>query len=162
MAKDELKEDMKICDPACGVGKFPLEFVKNKISDLFSVNKEKKIEQKVQIIGFDRGFDKDEQKTIILAKTNMLIYFSELIRNNVELTEEFAKIFNNSFILKTDSILGTLAETTKHKNKYDLILTNPPYAMSGSSNLKQEIAEKSNLKDYYKVNAMGVEGLFME
>lgn len=47
------------------------------------------------------------------------------------------------------------------ENEYDLILTNPPYVTSGSSNLKEEIA-KSDLKDYYKINAIGVEGLFME
>ena len=34
---DEPKEWMKICDPACGVGKFPLEFIKDKIDKLFLV-----------------------------------------------------------------------------------------------------------------------------
>jgi hypothetical protein len=43
-----------------------------------------------------------------------------------------------------------------------LILTNPPYVTSGSSNLKDEISKDSELKNYYKTNAMGVEGLFME
>lgn len=45
---------------------------------------------------------------------------------------------------------------------YDLILTNPPYVMEGSSNLKEEIQKNNDLKKYYKVNAIGVEGLFME
>ena len=45
---------------------------------------------------------------------------------------------------------------------YDLILTNPPYVMSGSSNLKEEIAKQSELKDYFSISAMGIEGLFME
>ena len=43
-----------------------------------------------------------------------------------------------------------------------MILTNPPYVTSGSSNLKEEISKNSKLEKYYKVNAMGVEGLFME
>jgi hypothetical protein len=39
----------------------------------------------------------------------MLIYFCELIKDNPEYTKEFAKLFNDSFILKTNSILGTLS-----------------------------------------------------
>ncbi|MDR0296562.1 MAG: SAM-dependent methyltransferase [Rickettsia sp.] len=159
MAEDELKEGMTICDPACGVGKFPLEFIKDDLDELFKVENNKII-QKVKIVGFDKGFDKDEQKTIILAKANMLIYFCELIKDNIGLTREFAKIFNDSFILKTNSILGTLSEA--EEEKYDLILTNPPYVTSGSSNLKEEITKNTTLKNYYKINAMGVEGLFME
>lgn len=159
MAEGELREGMKICDPACGVGKFPLEIIKDKLDKLFTIESGK-IHQKIKIIGFDKGFDKDEQKTIILAKANMLIYFCELIKDNVGLTKEFANIFNESFVLKTNSILGTLSEPTE--NEYDLILTNPPYVTSGSSNLKEEIVKNIKLKNYYKVNAMGVEGLFME
>ncbi len=171
MAEGELKDGGKICDPACGVGKFPLEFVKENLKNFYSVGefeiekdgkktKEKQIKSNVKIVGFDKGFDKDEQKTIILAKANMLIYFCELIKENPEYTKQFADLFNQSFILKTNSILGTLSEPTE--NEYDLILTNPPYVTSGSSNLKEEIAKNSTLKNYYKTNAMGVEGLFME
>ena len=159
MAQTDIKEGMKICDPACGVGKFPLEYIKENLNELFKI-KNGKIESKVKIIGFDKGFDKDEQKTIILAKANMLIYFCELIKENPDNTQEFSNLFNESFILKTNSILGTLSEPIK--NEYDLILTNPPYVTSGSSNLKEEIAKNIALKNYYKVNAMGVEGLFME
>ena len=159
MAEGVLKENMTICDPACGVGKFPLEFVKENLDKLFEL-KNGRIESKVKIIGFDKGFDKDEQKTIILAKANMLIYFCELIKDNPEYTKEFAQLFNDSFILKTDSILGTLSEPSK--DKYDLILTNPPYVTSGSSNLKEEISKSTTLRNYYKTNGMGVEGLFLE
>lgn len=34
--------------------------------------------------------------------------------------------------------------------------------MSGSSNLKEEIAKQQELKEYFAVSAMGIEGLFME
>jgi len=159
MAISELREDMKICDPACGVGKFPLEFIKERIEEFFPIEGNK-IKQKIQIIGFDKGFDEGEQKTIILAKANMLIYFCDLIKENKGMTREFSNLFNNTFTLKTKSILGTLSETIR--DEYDLILTNPPYVTSGVSNLKNEISENLNLKDYYKINAMGVEGLFME
>ncbi len=159
MASNEIKEGAVICDPACGVGKFLLEPVKSKLSDLYQIT-DTKVIPKITIRGFDKGFDKDEQKTIILAKANMLIYFSDLIKENPHLTKEFSKLFNETFNLKTNSILGTLSEPVK--NEYDLILTNPPYVTSGSSNLKEEISKDKELENYYKINGMGVEGLFME
>jgi len=159
MAKDDIKDGAKICDPACGVGKFLLEPIVTKLDYLFPV-KAGEIKPKVTIHGFDKGFDKDEQKTIILAKANMLIYFSDLIKDNPGLTKNFSDLFNSSFTLKTNSILGTLSEPVE--SEYDLILTNPPYVTSGSSNLKEEIKKDGELVDYYKINALGVEGLFME
>ena len=154
----DIKEGDKVCDPACGVGKFLLEPIANNLERFYKI-KNGKIEEKIYISGFDKGFDTEEQKTIILAKANMLIYFSDLIKKHPNITNEFSKLFNKSFLLKTNSILGTLAEEVN--NEYDWILTNPPYVMTGSSNLKEEIA-KSKLESYYKINAMGVEGLFME
>ncbi len=159
MAKSEIKAGIKMCDPACGVGKFILEPIVNDL-DYFYEIKNNKIIPKIKIFGFDKGFDKDEQKTIILAKANMLIYFSDLIKENPGLSKEFAKLFNESFTLKTNSILGTLSEPVK--DEFDLILTNPPYVTSGSSNLKEEIRKDSTLTNYYKINALGVEGLFVE
>lgn len=159
MAKDDIKVGAKICDPACGVGKFLLEPVITKLDQFYEIKKGKLI-PKITIHGYDKGFDKDEQKTIILAKANMLIYFSDIIKENSGITTEFAQLFNDSFLLKTNSILGTLSEPVE--NEYDLILTNPPYVTSGSSNLKEEIKKDGTLVNYYKINAIGVEGLFME
>ena len=159
MAKDDVKVDSKICDPACGVGKFLLEPIFTKLDQFYKV-KNGKLKSKITIHGYDKGFDKDEQKTIILAKANMLIYFSDLLKENPNITDQFADLFNNSFILKTNSILGTLSDAVE--NEYDLILTNPPYVTSGSSNLKEEVKKDGDLVNYFKVNAMGVEGLFME
>jgi len=159
MAKDDIKVGAKICDPACGVGKFLLEPVITKLDQFYEIKKGKLI-PKITIHGYDKGFDKDEQKTIILAKANMLIYFSDIIKENPSITTEFADLFNDSFLLKTNSILGTLSEPVE--NEYDLILTNPPYVTSGSSNLKEEIKKDGTLVNYYKINAIGVEGLFME
>jgi type I restriction-modification system DNA methylase subunit len=159
MAKDDIKVGSKICDPACGVGKFLLEPIFTKLDQFYEV-KNGKLKPKVTIRGFDKGFDKDEQKTIILAKANMLIYFSDLLKENPNITTQFADLFNESFLLKTNSILGTLSDAVE--NEYDLILTNPPYVTSGSSNLKEEVKKDGDLVNYFKVNAMGVEGLFME
>ena len=155
----ELIPGMKICDPACGVGKFLLEPILHDLHRFYTVDGDRLVPQ-ITLAGFDKGFDKDEQKTIILAKANMLIYMSGLIRDNPGMTKEFAKLFNDTFLLQTNSILGTLARP--EKEIYDLILTNPPYVMSGSSNLKEEISKSTELKDHYKISAMGIEGLFME
>ena len=76
------------------------------------------------------------------------------------MTSDFSNLFNKSFVLKTNSILGTLSASTE--NEYDLILTNPPYVLSGSSNLKEEIKKDGELENYFKISASGVEGLFME
>ena len=158
MAKDDIKAGCKICDPASGVGKFLLEAVKPQLNRFYKV-KSNILTSDIEIFGYDIGFDKDEQKTIILAKANMMIYFSELIRDHKGITKHFAELFNTSFELKKNSILGTLA--VKEENKYDLILSNPPYVTSGSSNIKEEIKRKG-LSSHYKINAMGLEGLFME
>lgn len=155
----ELSPGMKICDPVCGVGKFLLEPILHDLHRFYVVNDDK-LEPQITLAGFDKGFDKDEQKTIILAKANMLIYMSGLIKEHPGLTKEFAKLFNDTFLLQTNSILGTLARP--EKEQYDLILTNPPYVMSGSSNLKEEIAKQAELKEYFNISAMGIEGLFME
>lgn len=150
---------MKVCDPACGVGKFLLEPILSDMNKFFFV-KDGKLESNVTLVGYDKGFDKEEQKTIILAKANMLIYMSNLIKENHDITQQFADVFNKTFYLQTNSILGTLAKPILET--YDLILTNPPYVMNGSSNLKEEISKTEELKNYYKINAMGIEGLFME
>ena len=160
MAKDDIKAGYKICDPACGVGKFLLEAVK-KHSDFYEI-KQEVLHPKVEIFGFDKGFEGkgEEQKTIIMAKANMLIYFSDLLKENPAITKEFAKLFNDSFKLKTNSILGTLADPVE--NEYDLILTNPPYVTTGVSALKEEIRKNGALSNYYKLLGAGAEGLFME
>ena len=160
----DIEPGMKICDPACGVGKFLLEPILHNLNRLYVVSADEagneKLLPQISLSGFDKGFDKDEQKTIILAKANMLIYMSGMIKEHPGLTKQFAELFNNTFTLQTNSILGTLAKPITEE--YDLILTNPPYVMSGSSNLKEEISKDDTLKKYFSISAMGIEGLFME
>ena len=161
MAESEIKDGITICDPACGVGKFLLEplLINNNIEDFYEV-KNNKLISKIKLVGIDKGFDHEEQKTIILAKANMLIYLSDMIRKHSDIAPEFSKLFNETFELKTKNILGTLRDVS-YEGTIDLILTNPPYVTTGSSNLKEEIV-KSGITKNYPTNAMGVEGLFME
>ena len=161
MAESDIKPNITICDPACGVGKFLLEplLINDNIERFYKVENGE-LKCNIKLLGMDKGFDKEEQKTIILAKANMLIYLSDMIRQHSDITSQFSKLFNDTFELKTKNILGTLRDTN-YINNIDLILTNPPYVTSGSSNLKEEII-KSGIQNHYKINAMGVEGLFME
>lgn len=159
---EKLPEGSEVCDPACGVGGFILEPMKvkeNGVNFYYEVTGST-IKPRLKFYGFDKGFEKEEQLTIILAKANMLIFLSELLKGNPTLSVEFSRRFNATFKLLSKTILGTLARM--EKNRYDLILTNPPYVTSGSSNYKEAIKNDSKLNDFYKINAMGVEGLFLE
>lgn len=153
----EVKEGMKICDPACGVGKFLLEAVLADVDSLYKVNGDT-LEKKVELFGFDRISEDNSDRTIILAKANMLIYFSKLISENpsVKMTKQIAEeLLNKSFKVKKSN-LGTL-ENCKC-NEYDLILTNPPYIVNGSSDIKNAAIATGN----YDCNGLGLEALFLE
>lgn len=159
---DKLENGAEICDPACGVGGFLLEPIKltdEGVGAFYSV-KGGDLVPRFNFTGFDKGFEKEEQLTIILAKANMLIFLSELLTKNPTLSTEFSRVFNSTFKLLSNTVLGTLSKT--EEEKYDLILTNPPYVTSGSSNYKEAIKNDSRLSHYYRVNGIGVEGLFME
>ncbi|TAH33352.1 N-6 DNA methylase [Candidatus Saccharibacteria bacterium] len=159
---ENLEEGSEVCDPACGVGGFLLEPIKlknNGVNYYYKVENDKLV-PRFKMSGFDKGFEKEEQLTIILAKANSLIFLSELLKDNPTLSVEFANVFNDTFKLLSDSILGTLSFV--ERDKYDLILTNPPYVTSGSSNYKEAINKDGDLEDFYRVQGIGVEGLFME
>lgn len=159
---ETLPEGSEVCDPASGVGGFLLEPIKLKADGLnfyYKVEHDKLI-PRFNFTGFDKGFDKEEKLTIILAKANSLIFLSELLKDNPTISVQFANVFNKTFKLLSSTILGTLAFTDK--DKYDLILSNPPYVTSGSSNYKEAIKNDAVLSDFYKVQGIGVEGLFTE
>lgn len=155
---DAISQDAVICDPFCGVGGFLLEFVNE--YDVFKkqyvpVNGE--IHPKFTLLGYDKGSDeKDDQRTIILAKANMLIYLSDLLAKYKSSTKTFAdEVFNKVFhLVKTN--LGTFG--LNQKERYDLILTNPPYVTSGVSAIKAEIKE-NGLDEIYNTTGNGLEGL---
>ncbi|MCR5349800.1 MAG: SAM-dependent methyltransferase [Acholeplasmatales bacterium] len=152
----DLKPGMKVCDPACGVGKFLLESVGNRIGEFYEYDsKNKKINLGISLTGYDKYSEDNGDKTIILAKANAIIYFSKMLSENS--SPEFAKqisteFLNKSFILKR-STLGTL--DTIEENKYDLILANPPYVVNGS-------AEMRKLTTDYKWGGLGIESMFLE
>ena len=103
----DITPGMKICDPACGVGEFLLEPILHDLHRFYKVE-DGELKPQITLSGFDKGFDKDEQKTIILAKANMLIYMSGLLREHPEMTDKFAILFNDTFLLQTNGFAGTI------------------------------------------------------
>jgi type I restriction-modification system DNA methylase subunit len=159
---DKLPDGAEICDPACGVGGFilePLKVRENGVDFYYQIIGDE-IKSKYVFHGYDKGFEKDEQLVIILAKANMLIFLSDLLKQNPTLVKKFGELFNSTFKLLSNTILGTLAKA--EYDRYDLILTNPPYVTSGSSNYKDAIKADSEKAEFYKVNGAGVESLFLE
>ena len=158
-----LKANAKICDPFCGVGGFLLEAI-NLNQNLKNQFKPKngKIEQKIFLYGFDQGTDeKEDERTVILAKANMLIYLSDLISefHTEDEIKLFSSIINNTFELVRDN-LGTLKFNFSN-NGYDIILSNPPYVSKGSKSIKNEIINRG-FSDLYTFNGTGIEGQCVE
>ena len=163
MAKvEKLGNWARVCDPFCWVWGFPLEVIAKRKNKDFVI-KNNSISQKIEYFGFDKwSSEKDSERTIILAKANMLIYLSELIKEYPNLTKEFSNIFNKTFKLKKWT-LWTLADVwNKEDDKFDLIITNPPYVTAWSGILKEEIAKDQEKQDFYKTNWRWVETLATE
>jgi type I restriction enzyme M protein len=131
---NSLTSGARICDPFCGVGGFILETIVGnpQIYEEY-VPRNGVVAPRITLVGFDKGTDeKDDERTIILAKANMLIYFSDLLvkYNSPKLLKAFADgAFNKAFTL-IRSNLGTFGRW--EEDPFDLILTNPPYVTSGS------------------------------
>jgi type I restriction-modification system DNA methylase subunit len=151
---ERLSDGAKVSDPACGVGGFVLEpYITKRSKDYFFDDGQ--LKSRLDYSGYDR-----DQKTIILAKANMLIHINELLGTHPESTLAFSSVINRTFNSIHKSVLGSLSLTPI--DEYDLIMTNPPYVMTGTSKYKEFIQENGALSNFYSVNALGVEGLFVE
>lgn len=161
---NSLNKGARICDPFCGVGGFLLETISMNPNIFKGFEpSDGKISPTITIIGYDKGTDeKDDERTIILAKANMLIYFSDLLakyHSPTHLKSFSENAFNKVFhLLKTN--LGTFGKIDD--SPYDLILTNPPYVTSGSKTIKESIASDKDLHKYYSYNGRGTESLAIE
>lgn len=152
----DIRENMKICDPACGVGKFLLEAVEDKIPNFYKYSdKDEKIIKKISLTGYEKMMSEGDDITIILAKANMLIYFSEFFqgRTKAQINQLAEELLNETFV-SSKKMLGTLSEI--EKDKYDLILANPPYYQS------KAMSDEAKALGGYDLGASGVEGLFLE
>lgn len=160
----DLRPGDRMCDPFCGVGGFLLEAIaeNNNLLQQF-----KPVGGKVcpQIVfrGYDKGTDeKEDERTIILAKANMLVYLSDILSayHSEDYLREFANNAFNTVFHLIRSNLGTY-ELVDPDEKYDLILTNPPYVTSGSASIKNAI-EAANLGNHYARGGRGTESLAIQ
>ncbi len=159
-----LRAGDSICDPFCGVGGFLLEAIAendNLLQQFKPVDGH--VRPQITFRGYDKGTDeKDDERTIILAKSNMLVYLSDLLceyRSEAYL-EEFARnAFNEVFHL-IRSNLGTY-ERVAPDEKYSLIITNPPYVTSGSASIKAAI-DDAGLNEHYSHGGRGTESLAIQ
>lgn len=143
---------MKICDPASGVGKFLLEAASNVPFEV----KNGKLVAGVELYGFEKQMSGKDDITTILAKANMLIYFSKLFKdnNNIEEVQYLAKELLNKVFYSSKKALGTLDNL--EENKYELILANPPYYQDAT------ITKLASDTGFYTAKGNGVEALFLE
>ncbi len=152
----EVTEGMKICDPACGVGKFLLESVEDHLEDFFYVGDHGELIQKVKLVGYDKLMADNDDITIILAKANMLIYFSKLFteNNSPQKVQQFAiDLLNGTFKL-SKALLGTLEHV--EENTYDVIFANPPFYQ------EKLLTDEAKRINQYTWNGTGIEALFLE
>lgn len=158
-----LREGDSLCDPFCGVGGFLLEAIvenENLLQEFEPRNG--KVTPKIVIRGYDKGTDeKDDERTIILAKANMLVYLSDLLSDyhSEAHLKEFARAFNSVFRLLRSN-LGTFGRVGEDE-RYNLIVTNPPYVTSGSASIRAAI-DSEGLGEYYPNGGRGTEALAIQ
>ena len=158
-----LQSGNRVCDPFCGVGGFLLELIVGNPHIMAEFEpRDGNVAPAIDIVGYDKGTDElEDERTIILAKANMLIYMSDFLARYQ--STEFLRTFTinalNRIFTLLRSNLGTFARIDDAK--YDLILTNPPYVTSGSGSLKQAISDEG-LSGYYDASGRGTESLAIQ
>lgn len=159
----DVREGMSICDPACGVGKFLLEASLKIPTPFFFENGIFK--SSVKLIGLEKRMeDNNDDLTAILAKSNLLLFYSDLFKNNSDDSSKIqilAQELLNKVIKSSHSTLGTLEHLTPEE--YDLILANPPYYRSAkiTEESKSVYIEGTETKAY-SCGGQGIETLFVE
>jgi len=151
------QKDKSICDPACGVGGFLLEpllqenWLKNNL-----IIEDNKICWKIELVGMEV-----DRQTNILSKANMLIHLAETYKELTKKQKQLFVDFMNKTFLLTDhtKVLGSLK--FPQKDRFDLILTNPPFTVRGTRVIKEQIAESQELKELYNQAGIGTESLFL-
>lgn len=160
----KLRPGDSVCDPFCGVGGFLLEAIaeNENLMRQFRPNNGK-VRPQITFCGYDKGTDeKEDERTVILAKANMLVYLSDLLfeyRSEAYLREFSKNAFNAVFHLLRSN-LGTY-ERVDSDELYDLILTNPPYVTSGSASIKSAL-EAAGIAAHYSDGGRGTESLAIQ
>lgn len=159
----DIREGMSICDPACGVGKFLLEAASKVPNSFYFENGV--LKNKLSLFGMEKRMeDNNDDLTTILAKSNFLIYYSDLFKNNSDSTAKIQKLAGellNTTIKSSHSTLGTLENLTHER--FDLILANPPYYQSAAiTEASKTVKISGSTSKAYITGGRGIESLFTE
>lgn len=124
-----------------------------------------KLKAKIELVGMEKKMeDNTYDLTTILAKSNMLIYYSDLFKNNcdsIEKIQELSEQLLNKVITSSHTTLGTLENL--YLDKYDLILANPPYYQSAAiSEASKSVKIYGTETKAYTSGGRGIEALFTE
>ncbi|QTN20046.1 SAM-dependent DNA methyltransferase [Brevundimonas sp. AJA228-03] len=149
-----LSAGREICDPASGVGGFVLEQMAHDLDSQWTVDGDDLTPTQhwhaYEIVA----------KTAILAKANALVHCGDLLAHQPSRVPSFAKWLNEVFVCKEKTSLGALEDMSKQK--YDMILTNPPFVVSGSADIAKLVKRTNTRAKYFGRKYSGVEGLFVQ
>lgn len=151
---DALTPGKIILDPACGVGGFLLESFARDLQGQWTAT-DKTLKPKHTWLGYDRDW-----KTTVLGKANALVHCGQLLANRPQRVRAFAKWVNNVFTCDQKSALGSLDRLLE--SRADVILTNPPYVVSGAKDVQKIIRKKNKYRKYFECKSTGIEGLFVQ
>mgnify|MGYP004558713477 FL=1 len=159
----DVREGMDICDPACDVGKFLLE-ASLKLSNPFYFENGI-LKKSVNLYGMEKRMeDNNDDLTTILAKSNLLLFYSDLFKNSSDDSKRIQKLSNellSTVIKSSHSTLGTLEKLVPEK--YDLILANPPYYQSAViTEASKSVSLSGSSSKAYTTGGRGIESLFTE
>ena len=159
----DVREGMDICDPACGVGKFLLEASLRITNPFYFENGV--LKKTVNLYGLEKRMeDNNDDLTTILAKSNLLLFYSDLFKNSSDDPDRIQKLSKellSTVIRSSHSTLGTLEKLVPEK--YDLILANPPYYQSAViTEASKAINLEGTTTKAYSTGGRGIESLFLE
>jgi hypothetical protein len=150
---DQLPAGRVICDPASGVGGFVLEQMARDLESQWRT--------KPKLLPIHSWLALElVPKTAVLAKANALVHCGELLAENPGRVKAFSAWLSKAFQCKNRTSLGSLEGMDVEK--YDLILSNPPFVVSGSKDIGKLIRSNNRRKKYFGQKASGVEGLFVQ
>jgi type I restriction enzyme M protein len=151
---DQLSHGKTICDPASGVGGFVLEQMARDLASQWTLKGNKMIPV------HDWLAWEILPKTSILARANALVHCGDCLADQPERVKSFAKWLNRVFFCFDKTALGSLEAMIA--GKFDLILTNPPFVVSGSKDFGKLIKKNNKRRRYFCQKSSGAEGLFVQ
>lgn len=151
---DQLSHGKIICDPASGVGGFVLEQMARDLAAQWNLKGSRMIPV------HDWLAWEILPKTSILARANALVHCGDCLADQPGRVKSFAKWLSRAFSCFDKTALGSLEAMVE--SKFDLILTNPPFVVSGSKDFGKLIKKNNKRKRYFGQKSSGVEGLFVQ